>query len=177
MLTGYPTDFKDQYNTSHLVPSLCAGKWTDDGIMIFGSYLQTLVVGRSLTRAIGAAAGFLFMRGEAVVEVPYPPDLHHLFHGEEVLHSIRLFTAGYDFFNPDQNVIWHSYTRAHAPKFWSAGISGWAEGMAHAKQRVKDLLEGKPVPGLQLGGVRSLDEYWKFAGTDPVSKANATRLC
>lgn len=77
----------------------------------------------------------------------------------------------------DASIIWHDYGRPKAPKLWSGGVEGWGEGMAKSKARVRDFLKGEEVEGLSAGNVRTLQEYWEFVGTDPVSQKNTTRLC
>jgi len=60
-----------------------------------------------LARHISAA--LLFTTGEWVKEVPYDPNLY--FHGEEGSLAVRSFTNGYDIYNPNKFVVWHSKYR------------------------------------------------------------------
>jgi [Skp1-protein]-hydroxyproline N-acetylglucosaminyltransferase len=64
------------------------------------------------------AAGFYFIGGEFLHEVPFDPLLPWIFMGEEISLSARLWTSGYDIFSPTTNVLNHYYVRRHYPKFW-----------------------------------------------------------
>ncbi|CAM9422991.1 unnamed protein product, partial [Ectocarpus fasciculatus] len=64
------------------------------------------------------AAGFYFIGGGFLHEVPFDPLLPWIFMGEEISLSARLWTAGYDIFSPTTNVLNHYYVRRHYPKFW-----------------------------------------------------------
>jgi hypothetical protein len=64
------------------------------------------------------AAGFYFISGAFLSEVPFDPLLPWIFMGEEISLSARLWTAGYDIFSPTTNVLNHYYVRRHYPKFW-----------------------------------------------------------
>ncbi len=65
-----------------------------------------------------AAAGVLFGPGKMLKDVPFDPSLNYLFHGEEVLYSIRLWAAGYKIMAPYRNYFFHYYYREKDPKFW-----------------------------------------------------------
>ena len=64
------------------------------------------------------AAGFYFISGSFLHEVPFDPLLPWIFMGEEISLSARLWTHGYDIFSPTINVLNHYYVRRHYPKFW-----------------------------------------------------------
>eukprot|EP00662_Eupelagonemidae_sp_cell21_P058275 gene58275-biopygen64036 len=59
------------------------------------------------------------MRGRMLTDVPFDPHLPFLFHGEEILLTVRLWTAGYDFFSPGENVLFHHYYRSGRPRMES----------------------------------------------------------
>ena len=63
------------------------------------------------------AAGMMFLKSDFLKIVPYDPYLPYLFHGEEYLFSARLWTSGYDFYMPLENVVKHFYYRKNEPKF------------------------------------------------------------
>ncbi len=50
-------------------------------------------------------------------EVPYDPHMQFLFFGEETTMTVRLWTHGWDFFVPPQNVVYHLWSRAYRPTF------------------------------------------------------------
>jgi hypothetical protein len=43
------------------------------------------------------------MPAQALLDVPFDPHLNFLFFGEELLHSVRLWTAGYNIYAPVQS--------------------------------------------------------------------------
>ena len=61
---------------------------------------------------------FLFLESNFLKEIPYDNTLHYLHHGEEILHSLRFYTYGYDIFIPNQNIIYHNYLHKE-PKIWN----------------------------------------------------------
>ena len=63
------------------------------------------------------AGGFNFGPAEVITDVPYDMmGMHHLFFGEELSMSVRLFTHGYDLYCPNETVCYHLWSRAHRPK-------------------------------------------------------------
>ncbi len=121
-------------------------------------------------RARFLSGHFLFAQGRFVEDVPYDPALYFI--GEEITLSVRAHTQGYDLFHPHEVVLWHEYTRAYRPhKHWVDHVPGsevaetWTERDLRSKQRVRALLRGERVEGVgNLGTVRSLDDYERFAG-------------
>jgi hypothetical protein len=127
------------------------------------------------------AAGFLFGSSKMLFDVPYDRHLPWLFEGEELLLAARLWTNGWNFFSPMNNLISHQYGyRSHS-------IRGEVQKVASDEgtmQRVRYLLgqylpyngEWKKTPypsqndeelaELGMGKVRSLDEYLRFAQID-----------
>ena len=85
-----------------------------------------------------AAAGFMFMESSALEDVPFDPNLSHLFQGEETLYSARLFTNGYDFYTPNKNVAFHHYSR-DGP-LYHEDVKDSHTCRAEAEKRVKFLL-------------------------------------
>jgi hypothetical protein len=49
--------------------------------------------------------------------------------GEEIIMSSRLWTAGYDIFNPNTAVVGHIYVRRHKPKFWESVHRAFTAGV------------------------------------------------
>eukprot|EP00928_Gymnodinium_smaydae_P055541 TRINITY_DN39057_c0_g1_i1.p1 TRINITY_DN39057_c0_g1~~TRINITY_DN39057_c0_g1_i1.p1 ORF type:complete len:666 (-),score=97.61 TRINITY_DN39057_c0_g1_i1:9-2006(-) len=119
-------------------------------------------------------ARFAFSQGRVVNEVPYDPHLEYLFFGEEIAMSARLWTAGWDFFNPTKVIAFHLSSRAHRQWFREVQTSPeQVQRELFAKYRVCGLL-GHAWPNGQthappsrpycLGDSRSLAEYERFAG-------------
>ncbi len=66
----------------------------------------------------GWAACFSFSKGNIVKDAPYDPLLPHLFFGEELDITLRLYTRGWHFFSPHENVIFTSFKRDHRRTYW-----------------------------------------------------------
>jgi len=71
-------------------------------------------------RGAFVAGGLQFGPGKICREVPYEPRI--CFIGEEIVHSLRLFAAGYHIYSVDDQVISHLYIRSENQKnahhFW-----------------------------------------------------------
>lgn len=131
------------------------------------------------------AAGMMFGESTFAQEVPFDPNLPYLFVGEEILHSVRLWTHGWDVFTPNENVIYHFYTRENEPKFWNdVSYNNDAESV----NKVRNLLEledskamspmmAKNLEVYGLGKERTLQQYFEFAGIDKESKTINFDFC
>lgn len=118
-------------------------------------------------RARFLSAGFLFAPGAFVEEIPYDPQLYFL--GEEAAMTLRAFTHGYDLYHPAEAIVWHDYIRAEHVKHWDDHVEAqttqtWQELDLVSKQRVSALLAGQPLDGFNLGTVRTLLDYERYAG-------------
>ena len=122
ILTSYPPAYKyTAPDEVEYVPSdpnrLVVHEIHQEFIPIF--FGQALTDG-SDTRGSFAAGGLQFGPGQVCREVPYEPDI--CFIGEEIVHSIRLFAAGYRLYSVQDQVLWHLYLRSkHQPNarhFW-----------------------------------------------------------
>jgi hypothetical protein len=60
----------------------------------------------------------LFAESSFLKEIPFDQNLDYLFTGEEILHSLRFYTYGYDVYIPNQNILFHYYIRDDNPKLW-----------------------------------------------------------
>lgn len=186
LLTHYPHEFK-YYGTeeaAELMPTLCKSSFNDKGILNFEAVLLPRV--DEPRRVPFVAGGFVFAPGRVVDEVPFDPNLPHLFVGEEILWAARAWTAGWDFFTPTRNHVFHYYERANEPKFWDDAKADTSAQVAASEARVLAILagdgrDGAPAPGQTygLGTARTIDGYWKFAAVDPRTRASdsAARFC
>jgi hypothetical protein len=113
------------------------------------------------------AAGYLFGRADWIHEVPYDPQIY--FQGEETSMAVRLWTHGWDFFGPTENLIWHRYGNDGRAVHWS-DHSDWFKLDAVSKQRVRQLLsmesDEHDLSPYGLGSVRSLEQFIEFSGID-----------
>lgn len=172
VLTHYPHMWGTQV-AGVTVPVMCKSKFNASGILTFEAVTQPIEK-RPLTPVPFVAAGFMFLRGSALGEVPYDPDLPFLFEGEELLMTARLWTSGYDFFTPDENVVFHHYIRNEKPKFWN-DIPNYKAVQAKTIEKVRGILglTSQPVSSSYgLGNTRTIQAYWTFAGVDPANKTS-----
>ncbi len=113
---------------------------------------------------------------QALFDVPYDPHLNFLFFGEELLHSARLWTSGYNLYAPVKSVATHKYGRQGSPKFWN-DLKKYEKCRLQAIKRVKYMLKlnkkedvsedfSKELDYYGLGDKRSIDSYWKFLDVD-----------
>lgn len=132
------------------------------------------------------AGGMLFCESYFLKELPFDPNLPFLFVGEEILHSIRFYTHGWDIFTPTENIVFHEYTRADKPKIWTDNpYYSDVPAFDKVKHYLKLIDNDKKVPDyLQfnldkygLGNVRSLEDYYNFAGIDIVNKKVYKNFC
>ncbi|MDX1975663.1 MAG: GlcNAc-transferase family protein [Rickettsiales bacterium] len=115
---------------------------------------------------------FLFARGSFFDEVPIDP--HFAFYGDEISHGARLWTHGYDVFQPDHPVLYHYWIRGdqlHLHEYRDAHN----KENNRSYQRIRHLLGFettsnrdalKEIKKYGLGDVRALKDWWEFAGVD-----------
>lgn len=170
VLTHYPHDWGNQSSTS--VPVLCKSKFDDHGVPTFEAV--TLPASDKPRPVPFTSGGFVFGPGTMATEVPYDPDLPQLFQGEEILYSARLWTSGYDFYTPTENVVFHHYYRKDSPKFWTD--IDYSAQQGKTLDKVKKLLQNK-LPGYShgMGTLRTLDAYYEFAGLDWATKQTTSQ--
>lgn len=178
ILTHYPRRVEEMGAGDGGVPVLCKSAFDKNGVPTFESLILPPPADGKARAVPFVSGGFVFMPGAAAREVPFDPNLPHLFQGEEILHSARLWTAGYDFFTPRENIVYHFYERKGKPKFWD-DVKGYAAVQAETLRKVRRLLglEPPPMPGYPygMGAARSLQDYWKFAGVDVVRRTSASQ--
>ena len=168
----------------------CDPQFNDDGLVTFLAAIVDSPPGPLASRhAVGApfcGAGLMVMPAQALIDVPYDPNLNFLFFGEELLHSARLWTSGYNFYAPVQSFVTHHYGRGDKPKFWN-DMKNFESCRRKAVQRAKHLLGLAPLDDVDPeyrtdahlfgpGTKRSLEDYWRFAGID-WAKREARKNC
>lgn len=122
---------------------------------------------------------FCFARSEWAKEIRHDPDIY--FSGEELNLTVRSYTHGYDLFHPHKLVVWHSTMREERSGMlkWDddskLGVD-WNKKQELARKRIRVLLRTEEDPnidltGYDLGTVRSLRDYEKYAGFHFKNKA------
>ncbi len=126
---------------------------------------------RTLNRPLRArflSAGFLFVPGSFVQEVPYDPELYFL--GEEAAMTLRAFTNGYDLFHPCETVVWHDYVRKNGIKHWDDHTetnntgTEWHDRDIQSKNKIQKLMAGRQVDTFGVGTARTIQEFEEYAG-------------
>lgn len=191
LLSHYTKLHSDYYNAQddkNTVPTICKSFFNDDKIISFeGAKNITTDKSQAPRPAAYIAGGMMFAESSFLKEVPYDPNLPYLFVGEEILHTVRFWTNGWDIFTPSENVIYHYYTRENEPKIWTDNKHFNSK---EAMNKVKFLLEldteniKEVAPHLSqnldvygLGTQRTLEDYFKFAGIDLKEKKVTKDFC
>lgn len=112
------------------------------------------------------AAGFLFGPKRMIHEVPYDPNLHQLFFGEELSIAVRLFTHGYDCYAPPETVCYHLWSRAHRPTQRAATPSEMMQREASIKIVRQQLLGVDQRTPYGLGSRRSALDFARALRVD-----------
>lgn len=170
VLSAYPPS-KDQMKVSGF-PEMDNGKFTND-ILIFLCGWSKPSSKPILARKPWVAAGLMFMESKFLSQVPFDPYLSHVFMGEELLFSARLWTNGWDIYAPNKKVLYHHYNRKGLPMYHS-DISESYVCRKNAEKRIfyilglidkhainKEYLTD--VDYYSLGKVRSINDFWEFA--------------
>ena len=128
----------------------------------------------------------VFCESYFLKELPYDPNLPYVFVGEEILHSIRFYTHGWDVFTPKENVVFHKYTRKDEPKIWTdnpyySDMDGFTKikyiiGLEKDIDKVKSEMR-KDVELYGLGKVRSVEDYYKLTKIDIENRTVSSNFC
>lgn len=106
------------------------------------------------------AAGNFFTFSQAHREVLHDKEMY--FYGDELPMSIRLYTYGWNVYNPGESYIYHQYERKNR-KFPSI-----TDAISTEDSRLEALLNingnSKSLGDFGLGSIRTLEEYEKFSG-------------
>lgn len=145
-------------------------RFTPEGIVLFRP--SVIPDHRTRTKPLRArflSGHFLFAPRAFVAEVPYDPELYFI--GEEITLSIRAYTHGWDFFHPNQIIVYHEYTRAYREhKHWSDHREGndvavaWHVRDASSKSRAQKLIDERTIGPFACGTARSFEDYEAYAG-------------
>lgn len=160
---------------------LCADKFgdqcpgQDDAFLRIKNRVCRTHFGHWPPPALFWTARFHFSRAEAVRECPYDPFLDYIFFGEEISMAARLYTHGWDLFNPTKTIGYHLQSRFHRPFYTEVQVSELSvRRHRYAKGRLYKLLgderhaagEGASAPSQPygLGSARTLADYERYCG-------------
>lgn len=172
-------------NPTNTVPRMCKAFFNERGMISFLGAENISISKNTYIETPYIAAGFLFVESQFLKEVPFDPYLPYLFVGEEILLSIRAWTSGYDIYTPSEDLMFHLYTRKDDNKIWTDQTYTDEDAFNKVKMLIKLDDISKPIPNMLLnniqryglGKVRTIDEYYDFAGIDIKNKKVNKDFC
>lgn len=183
-ISEYDSYAKNMDEMKYKVPRMCKSFFNDRGMISFMG-AEEIDTNNIPYMTPYVAGGMFFCESYFLNELPFDPSLPFLFVGEEILHSIRFYTHGWDIFTPTQNVVFHEYTRATKPKIWTDNpyyidVPAFDKVKHYLKLmdnvNVRDDLKFN-LDKYGLGSVRSLEDYYRFAGIDLENKKVYKNFC
>jgi Glycosyltransferase (GlcNAc)/Glycosyl transferase family 2 len=177
VLTTYPPPYSPPRRLQHgPPPRLRAKQFTAEGILLLGATADTTPPARPVPPTPQAffAGGFAFYRGSLLREVPTDPLMY--FNATEPTHMVRVWTHGWDFFAPSENLAFHLYAseKPEQPLHWR-DRPDWLVLATRGQKRARHLLGMEPTRDADalvqldqygLGAMRTLDDYERYAGVD-----------
>lgn len=190
VLSHYPPLYEDYGNPNRdkkTVDTICQSFFNERGMVSFLGAEGVDMKKHKYVQTPHIAAGMFFCEGKCIKEVPYDPHLPNLFVGEEILHSARVWTAGYDIYTPQEIVVYHLYTRADQPHIWDDKKDYNDEDAFNKAKMIlgfEDNLDEKVPKHVKanidkygLGKKRSLKQFFEFAGIDAENKRIRKNFC
>jgi len=179
-ISHYPSVFDPKENNDELpkdyhklIARMCKGFYNGDGILQPTAGLMALDKKESKSSAF-LGAGFTFYPGIVHDEVKMDPYLPYLFHGEEILFSMRLISKGYQFYSPAENIVFHFYYRKDFPKYWDLSnvYPDYAKMQRYALQRAKYIMGIIDENALEnkTYSLQGVPETYGIMWNDPVVK-------
>jgi len=189
IISHYPREITDHDNfkesDKHWVPKMCKAFWNNrDMVSFLGA--ETQDTKGKCSRHAYLAGGMIFSKYDFLKDVPYDPLLPYLFVGEEILHSMRAYTHGFDVFNPSENIVFHEYTRASKPKIWTddpyySDIPAFEKVKYYIGLSPDDSKLSKEVKvnldKYGMGKERTIDQFYEFTGIDKKEKKVTSNFC
>jgi [Skp1-protein]-hydroxyproline N-acetylglucosaminyltransferase len=181
LLSHYTPDIGSHGNPPKQITTICKAFFNPKGMISFeGAGHRDPKPLPELNAFI--AGGMFFAESKFLSEVPFDPNLPFLFVGEEILQSARFWTHGWDIYTPNENVVFHFYTRKDSPHFWDVKRKVTDKDATIKVRKILGLPQKGTIP-LQLdlhihkyglGTKRPLKDFYKHAGIN-VSKKSVTK--
>lgn len=111
-------------------------------------------------------AGMIFGPAELIEEVPYDPQLY--FHGEELSLALRLWSHGFNVYNPDRVLVFHLYGAGGDSRslHWE-DHPDWRDRESRSLARLRALIHGEGLAEpFGLGTLRDLSGWERWSGVD-----------
>ncbi len=110
------------------------------------------------------SACFSFSKGTIVKDAPYDSTFEHLFFGEELDITLKLYTRGYYFFSPHISVFYTFFKRNYRRTYWEDIPNSEREPLEEKSRHKlwKRILNNEIGPDA-FGTVRTVDDYMKYA--------------
>jgi len=178
ILTCYPMGYTlpNKIPTYRYPMLLVASHFGDNDRML---RIKGRVVNVKLTDPIESlfwVSGFSFSLATVIKDVPYDPNLQHLFFGEESSMSARLYTNGYRFYSPTQSIVFHLWSREHRPSFRENKSDETIQLEKKSLEKVSFMLtnnnnqnnnnNNNNIDNYGLGTLNTLSEYYEYCGID-----------
>jgi len=176
VISHYPPSYSDHNNKkkeNHSVDTICQSFFNERGVVSFLGAESMNMKEKKYIKTPHIAGGMVFSEGTCIKDVPYDPNLPYLFVGEEILHSARIWTSGYDIYTPTENTVYHLYTRTDQPHIWNdkkysdEDATNKVKYLMNFDKNVKDKIPEHVMYNIEkygLGKTRTLDEYLEYAG-------------
>jgi len=171
VLTAYPLATRDAKVAGTKSRINLCGYFLESGVPrgVTGMTLYNQEDRPKPTLTMNWAAGQSFSKCHAEKNVPVDKELRWLFTGEEVNRAVRLWTHGYDLYNPSINAVMHNYTKPNQ-RFWNYRGAAMPTEQGSGAARIRAFLTGKQVEGgfgmFGLGNQRTLEEYVAWSHTN-----------
>jgi hypothetical protein len=191
VLSHYPKEYEAyanyNLNDKNNVPRMCKSFFNKRDMLSFMG-AEVMNTNNIPYNTPYLASGMFFCKSSFLNELPYDPNLDYLFVGEEILHSIRFYTNGWDIYTPTENIIFHEYERKDKPKIWTDNpyysdlpafnkVKYYIGIMEEKEKNNLDKHISNNLDKYGLGKVRSLADYYRFTGIDIVNKKVYTNFC
>ncbi len=175
ILSSYPVDYTPpDILGSKRIPVLVAREFLDNKVVRLGSRILSYEDRPEVpSPSAFVGAGCIFAPATAFEEVPYDPYLYFI--GEEISLAVRLWTAGWDLFTPNDVLLYHDYSSVRGrTRHWS-DQRDWSVMNQRSYSRLSFLLSGIGCPEVEalreldrfgLGKLRSLFDYQEYSGID-----------
>jgi len=168
VLTQYPPEYKledGSFDTNIIRSGLyIQGFGTIDGFTRIQSDIIDPINKRHFPyTSKGWSACFSFSKGLIIKDAPYEP-YEHLFFGEELDITLRLFTRGYYFFSPHISVIFTLFKRIHRRTYWQDMLYNGREIERKKQEQIsRKLLWTNIMKNINMGNIRTIKDYMEFA--------------